>query len=157
MDKVITMFFYEVINQIIPGVVFIGFYYNQEVEKAFQRFQHQDTIVVACILLTAWLIGIMLNAIIWFTFLYLGGKRLCGEGKNDKDIDDNHEHVRLKCIKQQAEVVMSRAMFVISLLTLFKHPNGFFAQEWHWYYSCYGILTFGPLFISGFVYARRKN
>lgn len=168
MDKVITVFFYEVINRIIPGVVFIGFYYSDEVDNAIHRFQNQQIFAALCILLAAWLLGIMLDAITWYPFMFARWicakcdcklKDIIGEAKIDKDVDNEREHVRLKCIKQQAEIVMSRSMLLISCFTLLNLPNGFISRysEWHSYYGWFGIFTFGSIAVYGFINARKTQ
>lgn len=79
------------------------------------------------------------------------------DARHDTRLNDDHEHVRLDALKQQAEIVMSRSLVLISIFALFEPPNGLFAEEWHCYFSWFGILTFGPLSLLGYLYARRKE
>jgi hypothetical protein len=177
MDKIIGLFFYEGINRIIPGLVFIGFYYNQEIEKALNKFQNWNFFVVASILLAAWLIGFMLNAAVWSSYRLIveclpmkrlnkfketnGSKypRICCiiskltcEASREKDVSDEKEHVRLKRVKEQAEKVMCHVLLLVFIITLFRPPNGLFKSEWHnHYYSLYGILGFGLITILIFI------
>jgi FolB domain-containing protein len=189
MDEIITAFFEEVIHRIIPGLVFIGLYYNQEVEKAYQKLHGWNFFVVACILIAAWLIGFLIDAVSLDLYRcisrcipvkkkvdrfiikvkgYLGREKLFDcELNSVENINDTQVYRRLWAAKSHAEIVMSRALFLISVITLIWAPNGYFAQvwnkyEWHGHNYCswfgiIGIIGFGIISISGYIRANARK
>jgi FolB domain-containing protein len=177
MDKIIMAFFQEAINRIIPGLIFIGFYYNQEIKNAYYKYHDWYFFVVICILIASWLVGFVIDRGIWSLWSsfwkcpWLPQKisKLFSETKNDAELlelfYDARDYVRLWSVMCRAEVIMSRGLFLILLLTLKWPPNGYFAQQWHiyhfcWdfnysYYSLLGIVGFGAVALLEFINVRK--
>jgi FolB domain-containing protein len=169
MDKIIMAFFQEAINRIIPGLIFIGFYYNQEIKNAYCKYHDWYFFVVVCILIAAWLVGFVIDRvmyILWDSFLKC--PRIpkpknffawVNQTENEKEWQelfyDARDYVRLWSVMCRAEVIMSRGLFVIFFLPLIWHPNGYFAQQWHVYYSLLGMIGFGTIALVGFINARK--
>jgi len=68
MNNLISEFFYEGIRRIVPGLVVIAFYLGREPLRIFGIFQNDlpSYAIVACVLLLAWLIGIIIEQITSF-------------------------------------------------------------------------------------------
>jgi hypothetical protein len=163
MEKIITIYFYEVTSRIVPGLVVLVFYFNEKVENAFCDYYHLNYIVIAGVLLASWLIGIVLDGITWGLYKVIAMHRFrnaksktiwFSKPKPNPNIKNTDINLRLQAIKEHAEEVMCRVLFLISVLSWCKSPVGHLENTWHWYYSVSGIVAFGALWYIGFVNSR---
>ena len=174
MDKILTSFFHDGINRIIPGFVVIGLYFSQDAEKVFSQFNQQFYFAVVCILLAAWLIGFLIEAgtfnlwrlLRWFCRKN-GSEWVCIEkAENCGKIYDKDDYVRLWEVKAQAEGVMSRGLFLIFIVTLICPPNGFIGRKWNthqWFgvkglnwWSLVCVIGFGAVWLVSYLKFRKR-
>lgn len=157
--NLISEFFHEGISHIIPGLVIITLYWHSEAENIFHKHGHlfsSPLIFIACVLVIAWLIGLMVDAIIFVTtrvFLKIflrdfnGCKHekwllsfLLNQNKNsthNSNKADKHEMVEMRRQESfiSATIMMSRCLWFVFLFSLFRVPQLLPDFDWNRYHS----------------------
>ena len=150
-------FFHEAISRVIPGVVVLVLYADRELVNAFNAFNHSSVIFGLTTLVAAWLIGLTLDSMLYFYFLWcrgIGKKPLAAF----KEPTGGTKH--LQFMKDEAEKIMCRSMCIVSFFTLFVSPTLFthvkpelFSEDqWIWQKGI-ELVAF-TLFLSAYIQAR---
>ena len=115
-------FFHEAISRVIPGLVVLVLYADRYLVNAFNAFNHSSVIFGLTTLVAAWLIGLTLDGMVNFYFLWCqcsGKKPLAAF----QEPTDRTKH--LQFMKYGAEIIMYRSMCIVSFFTLFVSPKLF--------------------------------
>ena len=165
MNDLASEFFYEGVAHLPPGLLIIVLYWRIETENVFHT--HPDLfpsplLFIACVLAIAWLVGLMVEAIIYVpTGFVLSRKYPCCKlwNKQKDGLDTTANSVLNREKRRQfyfkvARIIMCRDLSVIFLyawLTEFIpwHPLGLFQPSehfsnlhWKGYYFLGGFLAF---------------
>jgi hypothetical protein len=122
----LTNFFHEVFSRVAPGLVVLALYAHKQVIAAFDKIHDSSIIFGLSILAVAWLIGVTLDIVVIIPLsLYrlFTGKHL---HQDREPSGDETECLRFR--KAQAERVMYRSIFLISifsLIALYRKPELF--------------------------------
>jgi hypothetical protein len=166
--ELIREFFHEFISRVIPGLVILALYQHKYAMDAFAIFCHSPILLGTSILVAAWLIGVILDNLVfapfalmltfmeWLTrcirvkwpskcvkWLSKCVKSLC-EFFLPKDALSKNEQDRRLHLKDTGERVMFRGMIIICLFTKWVMPPTSFvdANLWRTKYWLYGSGMF---------------
>ena len=181
MNDLASEFFYSGIAFIPPGLLIIVLYWRTEMENIFHThrdFFSSPLLFIACVLAIAWLVGLMVEAIIFvptayaLKWLFPDCKLLtdlqsqtAAEDLESKDIDLNREK-RRQLYFSVGRAIMCRDLggiflfaWLASLFGWFKSPEPFLNLHWNGYYSFTGFCAFILMWFleKGFVIKRETN
>jgi hypothetical protein len=114
-NDLLINFFHEVISRVVPGLV-LALYAYKPIIAAFDKFHHSSIIFGLSILSVAWLIGVTLDIVV---IIYLALYKLfTGKHLHQVSEPSGDETKCLRFRKDQAERVMYRSIFLISIISL---------------------------------------
>jgi hypothetical protein len=135
--EIISLFFYDVISRIIPGVVVLSLY--SQLPETLLNNDNSSWIFVLGVIGLAWLIGVVIEYLGYDIFAYSLGlahhKGRCKELHSFLLSEHPSYSVDpLLAYRQNSEKIMSRSMALITTSAVFLNPTFCnTSQEWPWY------------------------
>jgi hypothetical protein len=163
MDTLLTYYSSDVICRVIPGIIIIGLYGKHYVIRASQELPNSSSLLVVFIFLVAWLIGFMLDQVIFLLVAYpleWLSKRPRWSWVSSRCnilLPNNQppakEHVTetksfhgkfryMNGVMLKGGIVLFRSLCCISVITFVWLPTIFSGVQWARLYSIIGAFVF---------------
>jgi hypothetical protein len=120
----LTNFFHEAISRVVPGLVFLALYEHKHLIAAFKAFGDSSIIFGLSILVAAWVVGLTIDIVSYIPVALIEwfDKKYYQESILEEEPDSDDEKKWIHYMKNKAQTVLFRSMFLISGFTLFVHP-----------------------------------